>query len=144
MGVKKVGGISDGAGWKVHRRGSQEALASRRASKGKIGCAHLRTMSAASPACPTLQLETEKVVSTIGPFHRTWVYFAAEGITLTSRLVTDSDPKYHMTAFKQSARGVVARHQQIPLYTSRRRGEGRVLPAVPGRGMSLRPPCKST
>lgn len=44
MDVKKLGKNPDGGGWRAHGRSSEEARASKRAHRQKVGCTYLHSM----------------------------------------------------------------------------------------------------
>src|SRR5699024_8542975 len=125
MDVKKVGQIPDGGGWRAHGRGSEEALAGKRAHKQKVGYTYLHSMEDGySRLSYTESLEDEKAVTTIGFFHRARAFFAAHGITWITRLVTDNGSNYTASAFRRSTRAFIGRHQ-------RTRAHHRSLPPRP-------------
>lgn len=118
MDVKKVGKIPDGGGWWAHGRGSEQALASRRAHKQKVGYTYLHSMQDGfSRLAYTEALEDEKAATTIGFFHRARVFFAAHGITSITRLVTDNGANYTAKAFNRSTSAFISRHQRTSLHT---------------------------
>ena len=63
MDVKKVGKIPDGGGWWAHGRGSEQALAGKRAHKQKVGYTYLHSIiDGFSRLAYTEALEDEKAV----------------------------------------------------------------------------------
>ncbi|MGP5921723.1 integrase core domain-containing protein, partial [Brachybacterium alimentarium] len=124
MDVKKVGKIPDGGGWWAHGRGSEQALAGKRAHKQKVGYTYLHSMEDGfSRLAYTEALEDEKAVTTITFFHRARAFFAAHGITRISRLVTDNGANYTATAFHRSTCAFIGRHQRTRIYTPRHNGK---------------------
>ncbi|MDK9660563.1 IS481 family transposase [Propionibacterium freudenreichii] len=124
MDVKKVGKIPDGGGWRVHGRGSEQALAGKRAHKQKVGYAYLHSMiDGFSRLAYTEVLPDEKAATTTGFFHRARVFFAAHGISRITRLVTDNGSNYRAASFAQSTRAFVSRHQRTRPYTPRHNGK---------------------
>ena len=124
MDVKKVGKIPDGGGWWTHGRGSEQALAGKRAHKQKVGYTYLHSMEDGfSRLARTEALEDDKAATTIGFFHRARVFFAAHGITRISRLVTDNGSNYTAKAFRRSTRALIGRHQRTRIYTPRHNGK---------------------
>ena len=102
MDVKKVWKIPDGGGWWAHGRGSDQALAGKRAHKQKVGYTYLHSMEdGLSRLAYTEALENETAVTTIAFFHRALVFFAAHNITRISRLVTDNGANYTSKAFRR-------------------------------------------
>src|SRR5699024_12318539 len=80
MDVKKVGKIPDGGGWWAHGSGSDQALASKRAHKQKVGYTYLHPMEdgfsrLAYPAA----LENETAATTSGVIHRARALRTAPG-----------------------------------------------------------------
>src|SRR5690606_39458658 len=66
MDGKKVGKIPDGGGWWAHSRGSDQALAGKRAHKQKVGYTYLHSMEDGfSRLAYTEALENETAVTTI-------------------------------------------------------------------------------
>src|SRR5699024_11653858 len=66
MDVKKVGKIPDGGGWWAHGRGSDQALARKRAHKQKVGYTDLHSIIDGFPRLAyTEALEDEKAATTI-------------------------------------------------------------------------------
>ena len=124
MDVKKVGKIPDGGGWWAHGRGSEKALASRRAHKQKVGYTYLHSMlDGFSRLAYAEALEDEKAATTIGFLHRARVFFAAHGITSITRLVTDNGANYTAKAFNRSTSAFIGRHQRTRIYTPRHNGK---------------------
>ena len=124
MDVKKVGQIPDGGGWRAHGRGSELALAGKRAHKQKVGYTYLHSMEDGfSRLSYTESLEDEKAVTTIGFFHRARAFFAAHGITWITRLVTDNGSNYTASAFRRSTSAFISRHQRTRIYTPRHNGK---------------------
>ena len=124
MDVKKVGKIPDGGGWWAHGRGSDQALASKRAHKQKVGYTYLHSMEDGfSRLAYTEALENETAATTIGFFHRALAFFAAHGITRISRLVTDNGANYTSKAFRRSTSAFIGRHQRTRRYTPRHNGK---------------------
>ncbi|MGP5054123.1 IS481 family transposase [Brachybacterium paraconglomeratum] len=124
MDVKKVGKIPDGGGWWAHGRGSEQALAGKRAHKQKVGYTYLHSIiDGFSRLAYTEALEDEKAITTIGFFHRARVFFAAHGITRISRLVTDNGANYTSKAFSRSTCAFIGRHQRTRIYTPRHNGK---------------------
>jgi len=77
MDVKKVGKIPDDGGWWAHGRGSQKALAGKRAHKQKVGYTYLHSVEDGfSRLAYTEALEDETAATTIAFFHRAIVFFA--------------------------------------------------------------------
>lgn len=132
MDVKKVGKIPDGGGWRVHGRGSEQALASKRTHSRKVGYTYLHTMKDGfSRLSYTESLDDERAVTTIGFFHRARAFFAAHGITRISRLVTDNGANYRANAFTQSTRGFCPASSSWQDFGLGKVGDGRVRqPAV--------------
>jgi len=124
MDVKKIGKIPDGGGWWAHGRGSDQALAGKRAHKQKVGYTYLHSMEDGfSRLAYTEALENETAATTIGFFHRALVFFAAHDITRISRLVTDNGANYTSKAFRRSTSAFIGRHQR----------PGATLPGTTGR-----------
>ncbi len=124
MDVKKVGTIPDGGGWRAHGRGSQKALASKRAHKHRVGYTYLHSViDGFSRLAYTEALENETAATTIGFFHRAREFFAAHGITRISRLVTDNGVNYTSRAFHRSTCAFIGRHQRTRIYTPRHNGK---------------------
>src|SRR5699024_9390235 len=124
MDVKKVGKIPDGGGWWAHGRGSDQALAHKRAHKQKVGYTYLHSMEDGfSRLAYTEALENETAATTIGFFHRALAFFAAHGITRISRLVTDNGANYTSKAFRRSTSAFIGRHQRTRRYTPRHNGK---------------------
>src|SRR5699024_10067882 len=124
MDVKKVGKIPDGGGWWDHGRGSDPALASRRAPKQKISYTYLHTMEdALSRVAYTETLEHETAATTIGFCHRALPFSAAHGITRISRLATDNGANNTSKAFRRSTSAFIGRHQRTRRYTPRHNGK---------------------
>ncbi|MGP5268716.1 IS481 family transposase [Brachybacterium alimentarium] len=124
MDVKKVGKLRDGGGWWAHGRGSDEALASKRAHKQKVGYTYLHSMEDGfSRLAYTEALEDEKAVTTIAFFHRALVFFAAHNIARITRLITDNGSNYTSKAFRRSTRAFIGRHQRTRIYTPRHNGK---------------------
>ncbi len=91
LDVKKLGRIPDGGGWWAHGRGSQQALASKRAHKQRVGYTYLHSaVDGFSRLAYTEALDDEKAATTIGFFCRARVFFTAHGITRIHRVVTDN------------------------------------------------------
>src|SRR5690625_388302 len=95
MDVKKVGKIPDGGGWWAHGRGSDQALAGKRAHKQKVGYTYLHSMEDGfSRLACTEALENETAVTTsafIGRQQRTRAYTPRHNgkIERYQRLMTD-------------------------------------------------------
>src|SRR5699024_10987314 len=107
----------------AHGRGSDQALASKRAHKQKVGYTYLHSMEdGLSRLAYTEALENETAVTTIGFFHRALVFFAAHNITRISRLVTDNGANYTSKAFRRSTTAFISRQQRARAYTPRHRG----------------------
>lgn len=124
MDVKKVGKIPAGGGWWAHGRGSQKALASKRAHKQKVGYTYLHSMEDGfSRLTYTEPLEDETAATTIAFFHRAREFFAAHGITRISRLVTDNGSNYTANAFARSTCAFIGQHQRTRAYTPRHNGK---------------------
>src|SRR5699024_6024558 len=116
--------IPDGGGWWGHGRGSDQALASKRAHKQKVGYTYLHSMADRfSRLAYTEALENETAAATIGVFHRDLAFFAARGITRISRLVTASEANYTAKAFRRSTSPFTGRHQRTRRYTPRHNGK---------------------
>ena len=124
MDVKKVGKIPDGGGWWAQGRGSEKALAGKRAHKQKVGYTYLHSIEDEfSRLAYTEALEDETAATTIAFFHRARVFFAAHGITRISRLVTDNGSNYTARAFRRSTCAFIGRHQRTRIYTPRHNGK---------------------
>ena len=124
MDVKKIGKIPDGGGWRIHGRGSEKALASKRSHKQKVGYTYLHSMEDGfSRLAYTESLEDETAATTIGFFHRARVFFAEHGITWITRLVTDNGSTYTTKAFHRSTCAFISRHQRTRAYTPRHNGK---------------------
>ena len=124
MDVKKVGKIPDGGGWWAHGRGSEQALAGKRAHKQKVGYTYLHSIiDGFSRLAYTEALEDETAATTIAFFHRARVFFAAHGITRITRLITDNGANYTSKAFHRSTCAFIRRHQRTRIYTPRHNGK---------------------
>ena len=120
LDVKKIGKIPDGGGWRVHGRGSEQALASKRTHKQKVGYTYLHcAIDGFSRLSYTESLEDETTATTIGFFHRARTFFAAHRITRITRLITDNDPAYRQVAFANATRAYISCHQPTRPYTPR-------------------------
>ncbi len=122
--VKKVGRIPDGGGWRAHGRGSDQAKnAARNKEKTQRG-GYIYLHSAIdgySRLAYTEALPDEKAVTAVGFMHRARAWFAAHGITLIERIVTDNGACYRAEAFTRALLG--SRHQRITPYTPRHNGK---------------------
>ncbi|MER6420974.1 IS481 family transposase [Streptomyces sp. NPDC001137] len=158
INVKKVGRIPDGGGWRVHRRGSEQAksVARRKKKTERGGYVYLHSaIDGFSPLAYTEALPDEKAATAVAFLHRARAWFAAHGITRIERTVTDNGSWYRADAFARSL--LEARHQRITPYTPRHNDEAprylrppprRRLPADraygrEGRGSSVRPAAVS-
>ncbi|KHE74202.1 transposase [Kocuria marina] len=124
LDVKKLGRIPDGGGWWAHGRGSQQALASKRAHKQRVGYTYLHSaVDGFSRLAYTEALDDEKAATTIGFFCRARVFFTAHGITRIHRVVTDNGANYTARDFTRAVEALASRHQRIRPYTPRHNGK---------------------
>lgn len=138
--VKKVGRIPDGAGWRAHGRGSEQAKAaeqSKRQTK-RGGCVYLHSaIDGYSRLAYTEALSDEKADTAIAFMHRARVWFAAHGITRIERVVTANGACYRAEAFAHALLG--SRHQRITPYTRRHNGKVERYNRIIYRGVPLCP-----
>ncbi|MBB4910590.1 transposase InsO family protein [Actinophytocola algeriensis] len=124
LDVKKVGVISDGGGWRVHGRGSEQAKQSMRGRRrgGRARYTYLHTaIDGFSRLAYTEALPDEQARTAIGFTHRARAFFTAHGIAHVHRIVTDNGSCYRARDFATVLRG--ARHQRITPYTPRHNGK---------------------
>ncbi|MFC8043573.1 IS481 family transposase [Nocardia sp. NPDC057353] len=124
LDVKKVGRIPDGGGWRTHGAGSEQAKAVVRAKKRGARAGYVFLHSAVdgfSRLAYTEALDDEKAATAIGFLFRARVFFAAHGITLIHRIVTDNGACYRAHDFAKALNG--ARHQRTRPYTPRHNGK---------------------
>ncbi|MCT1616611.1 integrase core domain-containing protein, partial [Kocuria marina] len=107
-----------------HGRGSQQALASKRAHKQRVGYTYLHSaVDGFSRLAYTEALDDEKAATTIGFFCRARVFFTAHGITRIHRVVTDNGANYTARDFTRAVEALASRHQRIRPYTPRHNGK---------------------
>lgn len=124
LDVKKVGRIPDGGGWRVHSRGSAQALQSKRGPGARVGYIYLHlAVDGFSRLAYTEALEDEKAATTIGVFCRARPFFAAHGIHQLHRVVTDNGANYRARDFTRTVTSLAGRHQRIRPYTPRHNGK---------------------
>ena len=99
--VKKIGRIPDGGGWRVHGRGTDAHRASKRGQRP--GYAYLHTaIDDRSRLAYTEELTDEKSVTAAGFWARAVEFFAAHGIDMIRRVLTDNGSCYRGKAFNQA------------------------------------------
>ena len=124
LDVKKVGKIPDGGGWRIHGRGSPQALAGKRAHKQRVGYTYLHSaIDGYSRLAYTESLENETAATTIAFFARARAFFAAHGITRLVRVITDNGTNYRARDFARTLAAHASRHQRTRPYTPRHNGK---------------------
>jgi transposase InsO family protein len=99
--VKKVGRIPDGGGWRVHGKGSAEHKASQR--RGRIGYRYFHTaIDDHSRLAYTEALGNEKAATAAGFWQRAKEFFAAHGIEVIRRVLTDNGSCYRAKVFNDA------------------------------------------
>ncbi len=110
LDVKKLGRIPGGGGWWAHGRGSQQALAGKRAHKQRVGYTYLHSaVDGFSRLAYTEALDDEKAATTIGFYCRPRAFLAAHGITRIHRAVTDNGANYRAKNFTRTVSGLAGR-----------------------------------
>jgi transposase InsO family protein len=125
LGVKKVGRIPDGGGWRIHGRGSDEAKAVDRAKAAGARGGYVYLHSAIdgfSRLAYTEPLPDETGATAAAFLARAKVWFAAHGIVQLHRVVTDNGACYRSRDFAQIV-GVRTRHQRTRPFTPRHNGK---------------------
>ncbi|OFK05883.1 transposase [Kocuria sp. HMSC066H03] len=124
LDVKKLGRIPDGGGWWAHGRGSQQALAFKRAHKQRVGYTYLHSaVDGFSRLAYTEALDDENAATTIGFFCRARAFFVAHGVTRIHRVVTDNGANYRAEDFTRTVEALASRQQRIRPYTPRHNGK---------------------
>ena len=148
LDVKKVGRIPDGGGWRIHGRDSGQAKAVKRArvtrkKNGKrAGYVYLHSaIDGYSRLAYTEHLPDEKAATAVGFWARARAWFAAHGITMITRIVTDNGSCYRSDAFATAIQQRLSTPTDPALHPTPQR-QSRALPADPGRGSPLRPPLQ--
>lgn len=122
--AKKVGRFPEGGGWRAHGRGSAQAKAVGRAKTRDTRTGYVYLHSATdgySRLAYTEALEDEKAVTAVAVLERARNWFAAHGITVIERIVTDHGACYRAIAFTAATAGT--RHQRIAPYMPRHNGK---------------------
>ncbi len=119
--VKKVGRIPDGGGWRVHGKGSAEHKASQR--RGRIGYRYFHTaIDDHSRLAYTEALGDEKAATAAGFWQRAKEFFAAHGIEVIRRVLTDNGSCYRARAFND-ALGDGVKHKYTKPYRPQTNGK---------------------
>ena len=101
LDVKKVGRIPEGGGWRVHGKGSVGHKASKR--RPRVGYCYLHTaIDDHSRLAYTEPLNDEKAVTAAGFWQRAKEFFAAHGIEVIRRVLTDNGSCYRARVFNDA------------------------------------------
>ncbi len=129
LDVKKVGRIPDGGGWRSHGRNSDQARSADRAKTAakatgvRAGYVYLHSaIDGFSRLAYTEALPDETGRTAVGFWARARAWFAAHGITMITRIVTDNGSCYRSNAFSR-ATGHAARHQRTRPFTPQHNGK---------------------
>lgn len=121
---KMVGRIPAGGGWRVHGRDSPQARAVERAKKRgtRSGYVYLHTaIDGHTRLAYTESLDNEKGTTAAEFLERARGWFAAHGITMIERIITDNGACYRSKVFAEAV--LPARHQRITPYRPRHNGK---------------------
>jgi transposase InsO family protein len=124
--IKKLGKIPTGGGWRVHGRGSPNALESKRvgAGTGRIGYTYLHTaIDDHSRLAYTEALEDEKGVTAAEWWLRAVPFFAEHGVERIRKVLTDNGSCYRSRAWARAVQATGTRHSRTRAYTPRTNGK---------------------
>ena len=122
--VKKVGRIPDGGGWRMHGCDSSEARAVERAKKRSTRRGYVYLHSAIdgyTRLAYTEVLGDEKGTTAARFLERATAWFAAHGINIIERIVTDNGACYRSKVFAEAV--LPTRQHRITPYTPRHNGK---------------------
>ena len=128
--VKKLAGIPDGGGWRIHGKG-------RAGPSQRVGYRYIH--SALDDRTRTLHTEMlgdETAATAAGFLERTVRKFNQAGIQ-TERVITDNGPRLPIRAVGPDLRPVGRQTQTHPPLPAPDQRQGRALPPHPARGMGL-------
>ena len=121
--VKKIGRIPDGGGWAVHGRGSEAHRASQRVARKRPGYVYLHSaVDDHSRLAYTEELADEKGITAAGFWARAVAFFAAHGITVIVRVLTDNGACYRSKVFAE-ALGAQVTHKRTRPYRPQTNGK---------------------
>lgn len=125
LDVKKIGKIPPGGGWRVHGRGTEEALASKRKGKGpRIGYTYLHSaIDDYSRLAYTEALENEKGDTAAAFWLRAAAFFAEHGIKHVERVLTDNGSCYRSKVFAAALAETDTKHRRTRAYSPKTNGK---------------------
>jgi transposase InsO family protein len=124
--VKKLGRIPEGGGWRIHGRGSEAALASKRKgpSTGRVGYTYLHSaVDDYSRLAYTEALTNEKGLTAAGFWLRAADFFAQNGVGEIRACLTDNGSCYRSRDWRDALAITGTKHRRTRPYTPRTNGK---------------------
>lgn len=124
--VKKVGRIPKGGGWRIHGRGTEDALASKRkgAGTGRVGYTYLHSAVDDHSRLAYTEVHYDEKGTTAAAFWlRAALFFRKHGIMHIQRCLTDNGSAYRSKAWAEALETTRTKHKRTQPYTPRTNGK---------------------